>query len=216
VLERGNKNVPSGLIHDWIGAVFIPNTTLEGLFRVVRDYSRYKEFYKPLVIDSRLLSCANNRQEFIMVWQRHLLFVNAAMEGHYRAHAVAIDAHRGYNFADADQVREIEDFGHAGQHLLPPDTGNGYVWRLHSIGRYEERDGGVYLELEALALTRDIPPSLHWLVAPVVSRLSTNSLTTTLRQTRDAVASLPPSAEGLAMCPNKNGAIAGVKNGGEE
>jgi len=47
----------------------------------------------------------------------------------------------------------------------------------------------VYLELEAMALTRDIPASLAWVIAPAVSHLSINSLTTTLRQTRDAVIS---------------------------
>jgi hypothetical protein len=42
------------------------------------------------------------------------------------------------------------------------------VWKrfhlaTHSIARYEERDGRVYLELQAIALTRDIPASLRWL-----------------------------------------------------
>jgi hypothetical protein len=31
---------------------------------------------------------------------------------------------------------------------------------LQSIARREERDGGVYVELEAIGLTRDIPVSL--------------------------------------------------------
>jgi len=52
---------------------------------------------------------------------------------------------------------------------------------------YEERDGGVQLELEALALSRDIPVMMRWLVNPCVNRLSINSMTTTLQQTRDAV-----------------------------
>jgi hypothetical protein len=69
------------------------------------------------------------------------------------------------------------------------------------MARYEERDGGVYLELEAMALTRDIPGSLAWMVKPVVNHLSINSLTTTLRQTRDVVISSPGSLETLASCP---------------
>lgn len=58
---------------------------------------------------------------------------------------------------------------------------------MHTISRYEERDGGVYLEVEAIALTRDVPKSIRWMVNPVVHLLSINSLTTTLRQTRQAV-----------------------------
>jgi hypothetical protein len=33
----------NGLIHDWIGAVFTQNATIDGLLSVVRDYSRSKD-----------------------------------------------------------------------------------------------------------------------------------------------------------------------------
>ena len=42
------------------------------------------------------------------------------------------------------------------------------------------------LEIEAIALTRDIPSSIAWMVKPVARRLAMNSLATTLRQTREA------------------------------
>ena len=85
---HGTQAVPGGLIHDWIGAVFIPNATLASLLRVVRDYDRYKEIYKLVVTDSHSLDSGDTDQEFSMVWRRHVLFVNAAMQGHYRPHDV--------------------------------------------------------------------------------------------------------------------------------
>ena len=97
----------------------------------------------------------------------------------------------------------MESFGRPGEHLLPPDTGAGFIWRIYSIARYEERDGGVYLEIEALALTRDVPSSLRWLVNPVVKHLSVNSLTTTLEQTRDAVYAQQAAAKRLALKEQK-------------
>jgi len=200
---RGTHNVPDGLIHDWIGAVFIPGATIESLLRVVHDYDRYKDIYKPVVTDSKTLACSAGRQEFSMIWQRHVLFVNAAVQGKYEAHDVMLDSRRGYSIADATQVREFEDYGHSGEHLLPPDTGDGFIWRMRSVARYEERDGGLYLELEAMALTRDIPASLRWLATPVVNHLSVNSLTSTLRETRDAVATLPPGTDTLALCSER-------------
>ena len=183
----GTQTVPNGLIHDWIGAVFIPNATIESLLAVVHDYDRYKEIYKPVVTDSRLIDAGAADQEFSMIWQHHVMFVNAAMRGRYRAHDFPIGPHRRYGVVDATTLQQIEEYGHPGEHLLPPDTGGGFIWRAHSISRYEERDGGVYLELEAIVLSRDIPSSLQWLVNPVVNHLSINSLTTTLRQTRQAV-----------------------------
>src|SRR3954452_17701421 len=44
------KKVPSGVIHDWLGAAFVANTTLNEVLSFVRDYDRYKEFYAPTVI----------------------------------------------------------------------------------------------------------------------------------------------------------------------
>jgi hypothetical protein len=179
--------VPDGLIHDWIGAVFIPNATIEGLLSVVHDYGRYKDIYKPVVTDSWSLDSGTAEQEFSMVWHRHVLFVNAAMRGRYRAHDVIINSHRGYSIVEAITLQQIEDYGRPGEHPLPPDTGSGFIWRVYSVSRYQERDGGVYLEVEAIVLSRDIPSSLRWLVNPVVNHLSVTSMSTTLRQTREAV-----------------------------
>jgi hypothetical protein len=187
---RGIQRVANGLIHDWIGAVFIPNATIQRLRAVVHDYDRYKEFYKPVVTDSKLLACTDADQKFSMVWQKRVLFVSAAIEGEYEAHDFAAGARRGYNIANTTRIQEIGDYRQTGEHLLPPGQGNGFVWRLHSIAKYEERDEGVYLELEAIALTRDIPPAIRWMVGPVVNRLSINSLATSLRETRYAVNSL--------------------------
>ena len=49
-------HVPDGLIHDWIGAVSIPHTTLEQTLARVQDYDNHKKIYKPEVMDSRLLT----------------------------------------------------------------------------------------------------------------------------------------------------------------
>lgn len=201
VVGRGKEGVPHGLIHDWIGATFIPGATIDGLLAVVHDYDDYQRMYRPVVTASSTLSCKGANQEFQMTWQRKVLFVKAAMRGHYQAHDVMLDSHRGYNVAEAVEVREIEDYGQAEQRLLPPDTGSGFIWRIRSVARFEERDGGVYLELEAMALTRDVPGSLAWMVNPVINHLSINSLTTTLRQTRDTVISLRGNPVAAASCP---------------
>jgi hypothetical protein len=194
-VSHGTQTVPNGLIHHWIGGIFIPGATIEGLSAVMENYGAYKDFYKPVVVDSRVMGCASGDQRFWMLWQNKVLFVTAAIEGQYQAHHVRVDSRRGYEIADSVQVQEIENYGRTGQRLLPPGTGNGYIWRVHSIARYEERDGGVDLELEAIALTRDIPVSVRWLVNPIINHLSINSLVTTLQQTKNAVNSLQTATE---------------------
>lgn len=63
------------------------------------------------------------------------------------------------------------------------------IWRLHCIMRFEERDGGVYIKVEAMALSRDIPAALRWAVEPIVRRVSRSSVATSLQQTKAAVRS---------------------------
>ena len=203
VLRHGTKKVPNGLIHDWIGGVFIPGATIENLSAVIHDYNRYKDIYRPVVVDSKRLSCTATEQRFSMLLQRKVLFVTAAIEGEFRAREVRLDSQHGYYVADAIQLQEVENYGRPGERLLPPGTGHGYMWRLHSIARYEWRDGGVYFELEAIALTRDIPASLRWMVSSTVNHLSINGLMTTLQQTRDAVNMRPDSPPGDETCPSE-------------
>lgn len=185
--DHGTKDIPNGLIHDWFGAIFIPNATIASVLAVVHDYDHYKDYYAPTVVASKNLNCESPDQEFSMLWRRKILFVNAALKAQYRARDFEVNERRWYSIAGTTRVQEIENYGHSGERLLPPDQGSGFLWRLHSIVRYEERDGGVYVELEAIGLTRDIPSSLRWLVSPIVDRLSKNSVITSLRQTRDAV-----------------------------
>jgi hypothetical protein len=184
------RRVRSGLIHHWIGATFIPNTKLDDVFAVVRDYSRYKEFYKPAVIDSKPVSQAGAHDKFSMLLLNKAVLKRTALESDYESSYFQVDVKRWYSVASATRVQEIEDYGESGERKLPLNEGGGYIWRLHSISRFEERDGGVYVELEAIALSRDIPISFRWIVDPIVRRVSRDALSTSLRQTSNAVSSI--------------------------
>jgi hypothetical protein len=187
--QRNPKRVPSGLIHHWIGAAFIPNTKLEDVFAVVRDYSRYKEFYKPAVIDSRPVSQSGTHDRFSMLLLNRAVLKRTALETEYESSYYQVDAMRWYSTATATRLQEIDDYGESGERKLASNEGRGLIWRLHSISRFEERDGGVYVELEAIVLSRDIPASFRWIVDPIVRRVSRDALSMSLRQTSNAVSS---------------------------
>ena len=187
LLDHGMRPVPHGVIHHWIGAIFVPGATRASFLAVADDYDRYSEIYQPVVADSKSLATNPNAPAFSMIWHRRVLFIDAAIQGSFQAHEGLVDSRRGYSVVDATRIQQIEYYRHASERLLPPDTGDGFMWRIQSLIRFEQRDGGIYLEIEAITLTRDIPVSLKWLVAPVIERLSVNSLATTLEQTRKAV-----------------------------
>ena len=53
--------------------------------------------------------------------------------------------------------------------------------------RLEQRDGGVYIEMEMIGMSRGIPVLLRWLIQPLAECLPRNALLATLQDTRDAV-----------------------------
>jgi hypothetical protein len=198
----GQTDVPNGLIHDWIGAAFFPDTTLDQVFGTMEQYGCYKDFYKPLVIDSRLISRDDKEINFSMRWFKKALWITAVMEAEYKANYFTRNEKSRYGFVRSTRIQDVADYGQPSEHKLPPGTGSGFIWRLFSISRFEERDGGVYVEMEAMALSRPVPACWGWLVNPVVRRLSQGSLTTSLSETREAVRSLPRRA-GTDSCGSK-------------
>ncbi|HLJ16626.1 MAG TPA: hypothetical protein VKV15_19170 [Bryobacteraceae bacterium] len=190
------KKVPSGLIHHWIGAMFLPGARVDDVFSVLRDYGRYKDYYRPTVLDSKLVSHGSTGDKFSMLLMNKAVFLKIALDSDYQSSYFRLDDRRWYSVAYTTRVQEIEDYGQPDARRLPADEGGGYIWRLYSITRFEERDGGVYVEVEAIALSRDIPLSLRWMVEPIVRRVSKNSLLTSLRQTQQAVDRMVASSAG--------------------
>jgi hypothetical protein len=197
--ENVPKSVPHGLIHHWVGAVFVPNARLDDLFAVVRDYGRYKEFYAPVVLDSKALHEGASIDKFSMLMMNKTLFAKTAMDADFDGSYVQLDKNRWYSVTYSTRVQEVDDYGQPGQHELPPDAGAGYIWRLYTLSRFEQRDGGVYVELEAIALSRDIPISVRWLVNPIVRRISKGSLLVSLQKTEQAVESNSQVASKVAV-----------------
>jgi hypothetical protein len=181
------KKVPSGLIHDWIGAAFIPHVTLNDVMAVARDYGRYKEMYQPTVVDSKAIATGETKDRYSMLLMNKSLFLKTAFDSDYESSYVQVDDRRAYSVTRTTRVQEIEEYGSPAQRLLQEGEGSGVIWRLFGVTRFVERDGGVYLELEVIGLSRDIPASLRWLVEPMVRRVSRGSLSTSLRQTESAV-----------------------------
>jgi hypothetical protein len=183
------RKVPGGLIHHWIGAAFLPNTKLDDILEVTHDYDRYKEFYRPSVIESRAVARKASDDEFWMLLMNKAFFLETALDADYQATDVRVDERRFYTVSRATRVQEIKDYGRPSQYRMPEGEGGGYIWKLFSIVRLEQSDGGVYVEIEAIVLSRDIPGAVHLVVDPIVRRVARNSMLTSIKQTGEAVRS---------------------------
>lgn len=192
--QHNPKSVPSGLIHDWIGAAFIPDAKLEDVVSVARDYSHYPEFYKPTVVESKSLGSTGACDKYSMLLANKEVVSATALDSDYEACYHQVDERRWYSVVYTTRVQEIRHYGRSDAQELPPGHGNGYIWRVYGFARFEERDGGVYLELEAIVLSRDIPFAVRWVIDPIVRRISRNSMSISLHQTEDAVRSKTATA----------------------
>jgi len=193
VVTPASQHVPlkvqSGLIHDWTGAAFIPNTKFDDVYPVLRDYDRYGDYYRPNVAHAKRIATSESKDLFSMVLMNKSAIARTALDADYQTVYTQIDEHRWYSVTDATRIQEIAEYDTPSQHILPENHGTGLILRLHSTARFEERDGGVYIEVEAIALSRDIPAALRWVVEPIVRRVSRASLATSLQQTEAAVRS---------------------------
>jgi hypothetical protein len=167
--------------------VFLPGARLDDVFSVVRGYVRYKDFYAPNIVQSRLVRRTEREDTFSLRILNKAVVGKYALDTDFQDSYKQLDEHKWYSTSYTTRVREVENYGAADEHQLPADIGRGLIWRLYSISRFEERDGGVYVELEAVALSRDIPGALRWLVDPVVRRTSRGSMRASLHKTQGAV-----------------------------
>ncbi len=184
--RNGAFPVPGALIHDWIGIVFLPNASLGEVLARVRDYEKYPQFYRPVVVSAKLRVRHPDLDRYALVIRQNVLTIKTGLDGDYRSEYHQLDNNHWYSVTRSERLQEISSFGSSDQTEFAPGLGDGFIWRLYSSVKYEASDGGVYVELEAMALSRPIPRSISWLVNPVVERISRSALVTTLRQTRDA------------------------------
>ena len=91
------------------------------------------------------------------------------------------------------RIAEVEDVGKPSERELPVGNDHGYIWRLYSYWRIEEKDGGVYIQVESVGLSRMIPWAISWLVTPLIRSIPKNVLSDLLNKTRIAVKNTTPS-----------------------
>jgi hypothetical protein len=183
---EGPVKVASGLIHDWVGAALLPGKTAAQVLALVQDYDNHKDIYKPEVIASRLIS--RHGTDFL-VYLRLLKkkIITVVLDTEHAVHYHSLDETRWTCYSCTTRIVEVEDAGTGKEKLLSPDTGHGFLWRLHSYWRFEERDEGVYVECRAISLTRDVPFGLGWVIEPIIQKLPQESLIRTLEATRNAL-----------------------------
>jgi len=184
---RGSTiRAPAGLINHWLGAMFIPRASLQQLLAVIEDYDHYKDLYKPEIVRSRLLSREGNDFKTFMRVRKKTPWVTVTLNINSEVIYMEPDPAHVMTQSHSTRIAQVEDAEMPQEHEYTPGRDSGYLWRIETYWRMEERDGGVATEWESITLSRDIPWLLRWIVRPFVERLARSTVQDWLVATRRA------------------------------
>jgi hypothetical protein len=175
-----------GMIHDWQGLVFIPGAKIDDVLGILQDYNQHASYYAPDVERARIESRNGDHFRVYMRFRRHKV-VTVVLNTEHEVNYFRDSATRAHSRSSAVRIAEVEDPGAAEEKEKTPGNDNGYLWKMETWWRLEERDGGVYVQNEVVSLTRDIPMGLGWLIEPFITSIPKETLQFTLEATRKAV-----------------------------
>ncbi len=179
-------SVPDGMIHHWRGIAFIPGATLARTLALLQDYDNHSKTFAPDVERSRLLSRSGDDFKVYLRLRRKKV-VTVVLNTEYDVHYTMLAGGRAASRSYSTRIAEVRNAGQSDEAEKPVGDDSGYLWRLYSYWSFWQRDGGVYVQLEAISLTRDIPAGLGWLIRPFITSVPRESLAFTLGRTRQAL-----------------------------
>jgi putative flippase GtrA len=180
-------SIPDARIHHWVGAVFVPRASVDGVVRYLRDRAGRESEAFDDVIASKLIARDGDRIRIYMKLKRDSVITvtyNTEHSVEYRL----LDAARASSRSVATRIAEIADAGTPQEREKPPGNDHGFLWRLNAYWRYQQVDGGVLIECESVSLSRSVPLLLRPFVTGTVERIARESLQKTLASLRKELA----------------------------
>jgi hypothetical protein len=160
------------MLNHWRGTAFAPGAKAADFERLLRDFDSYPRIFSPQVLQASATTQQHKTQVRMRTQQHHVITVT--MDAKYDVTFGRLDARHRYSMSRSTAISEL-----GGDH--------GFLWHLNTYWSYEERDGGLYLQIETVSLSRSIPRGLGWMIRPWVERVPRESLEFTLRAARNAL-----------------------------
>lgn len=186
---QGEVDIPDGMVHHWVGLVFVPGVTVSQAVELLQAYDTHAAVYKPAVERSEILERSGNTfRVFLRFYMKKVIAVTLNTE--HEARFERPSPTRAHSRIVSTRIAEVDEPGTPAEREKPVGNDSGFLWRLNSYWRFLERDGGVYVQCESISLTRDIPTGFGWIVGPFVTSIPRESLTFTLETTREALSTV--------------------------
>ena len=177
---------PGGLIHHWTGVVFIPGAKLDEVLGTLEDYDRHSVYYTPDVERSKIESRNGDHFRVFLRFHRHKV-ITVVLNSEHEVDYFHDGPGKAHSRSSGVRIAQVENAGKADEREKTVGDDDGFLWRMETWWRMDERDGGVYVQSEVASLTRNIPMGLGWMIGPFVTDIPKETLTFTLEATRKAV-----------------------------
>jgi hypothetical protein len=184
--EDGIITVPGGLLHNWVAGAFIRGATIAGAIQTSQAYESYPQKYKA-VMSARVLGRQANRYRVLVRIREGEAGITAVLDVQTIVDYVFPDARTAYTLSSSEEIREVENAGDRDERRLPAGQDHGYLWRAATFTYLRQLEGGVYVEMETLGLSRQFPAGLGWLIEPIARRLGRRSVERSLTEFLAAV-----------------------------
>lgn len=181
----GTSDLPDGMVHDWIGGIFLPGTTVQKASTFLQNYAEHKRWY-PEIVDSKLVSGNTSAAKGWWLLKRKKV-ITVVMRAELTSRFEQVSPQHGYIHSATDKIIEVAHYGKPEQKEYPAGKGHGFLWGFRAYWNLHEADGGVYAECRVISYSRDIPAGLGWIVRPFVKSMPRESLESTLSNTRRAL-----------------------------
>ncbi|HEY3840832.1 MAG TPA: hypothetical protein VGL72_29870 [Bryobacteraceae bacterium] len=172
---NGALPVYKGVIVDWMGAMRIPDLSLETFQKVLQDFNAYKKWYSPYIYDCFAHPTAGpGVQNFAVTSILHDVYEKPAPLVPDQHFSFEIQAESNYFLMGSPDDRTLVIRTHAKsireagsghpEHadsrttndLLPAGRGQGVLWKSDTWWRASQTGSGVYAEYESLSLARSL------------------------------------------------------------
>ena len=184
--------VPNGQIQHWVGAAFLQDATIDGVLPRLRNYNNRSRYMMPEIIASQLLDRQGN------VFRVYLRLVEKAiLSGVFDLNLRVVYQSAGTGqLAIESRSVSVVAVSDAAAPVGSAGKDQGLLWALNHYWRILQMDGGLYIECEALVLSRPTPFMLGWIARPIIARAARESLIGTVHATIRIMNS-PDAANGI-------------------
>jgi hypothetical protein len=180
ITGHDGRSVPGGLVHDWVGVTYLRGRRLDEVRAFLLDTARHPAVFSD-VRQANVLSRGDSHSVTRMLLVKKRI-ITVTLDIEYQNDWRNVSADRWTMNARSRRVSELDNGT-----PLAPDTGHGFLWRMNTCWLLAQDEGGTWVELRSVTLSRDTPSGLGWIIKPLIRNFPAEAIMSTLEGTRKAL-----------------------------